>query len=140
MWASVSVSSGPTCTNWADVQQAVQPPHGTVLPAWPASASRIPDNQVEKSPAGVSSVPDDGFPWQPTRQPVVLDLWPVTPAPAGGRFTTVMQWDSYPAREYGGRRFGMKSESFGPPPGRSRYGAKDSDFMPYRRPPYSRAG
>jgi len=25
-----------------------------------------------------------------------------------------MQWDSYPAREFGGRRYGMKSESFGP--------------------------
>jgi hypothetical protein len=45
---------------------------------------------------------------------VVLDAWPVTPAPAGGRYTTVMQWDSYPAREHGGRRYGMKSESFGP--------------------------
>jgi hypothetical protein len=72
--------------------------------------------------AGRSSVPDDGYPWRPTRQPVVLDLWPVTPAPASSRFTTVMQWDSYPAREYSGRRYGMKSESFGPYldlPGRS---------------------
>jgi hypothetical protein len=25
-----------------------------------------------------------------------------------------MQWDSYPAQEYNGRRYGMKSESFGP--------------------------
>jgi hypothetical protein len=68
----------------------------------------------ENIPADRSSVPDDGLPWRPTRQPVVLDLWPVAPAPAGGRFTTVMQWDSYPAREYGGRRYGMKSESFAP--------------------------
>jgi hypothetical protein len=68
----------------------------------------------ENIPAGRSSVPDDGFPWRATRQPVVLDAWPVTPPPADGPFTTVMQWDSYPAREYGGRRFGMKSESFGP--------------------------
>jgi hypothetical protein len=60
------------------------------------------------------SVPDDGFPWQPTRQPVVLDAWPVSEGPAGGRFTTVMQWDSYPAREHGGRRYGMKSASFAP--------------------------
>lgn len=59
-------------------------------------------------------VPDDGFDWQPTRQPVVLDCWPVTPGRAGAKWTTVMQWDSYPAREYGGRRFGMKSESFAP--------------------------
>ena len=58
-------------------------------------------------------VPDDGFPWRPTRQPVVLDAWPVTPAPARGRYTTVMQWESYPACEYGGRRYGMKAEAFG---------------------------
>lgn len=58
-------------------------------------------------------VPADGFAWQPTRQPVHLDAWPLTPGPAGGSWTTVMQWDSYRAREYGGRRYGMKSDSFG---------------------------
>jgi hypothetical protein len=68
----------------------------------------------ENIPAGRSSVPADGFPWQPTRQPVVLDVWPATPSPADLRLTTVMQWESYPAREYAGRRYGMKSESFGP--------------------------
>jgi len=61
-----------------------------------------------------STVPDDGIAWQPTRQPIVLDAWPVTPGPPGGRFTTVMQWDSYRARDYGGRRYGMKSDSFAP--------------------------
>jgi hypothetical protein len=58
-------------------------------------------------------LPEDGFPWQPTRQPIFLDAWPATPGPAGGRFTTVMQWDSYPAREHQGVVHGMKSESFG---------------------------
>jgi len=62
--------------------------------------------------SGTACVPDDGFPWQPTRQPVVLDVWPVTPGRPDGRFTTVMQWDSYPPREFAGRRFGMKSDSF----------------------------
>lgn len=60
------------------------------------------------------TVPADGFAWQPTRQPVVLDAWPVTPPPADGKFTTVMQWDSYPARTYDGRHYGMKSASFMP--------------------------
>ena len=60
------------------------------------------------------AIPDDGLPWRPTRQPLVLDAWPVTPGPPCGRFTTVMQWDSYAAREYGGRRYGMKSASFAP--------------------------
>ncbi len=59
-----------------------------------------------------SPVPDDGLPWQATRQPIVLDAWPVTPGPAEGKFTTVMQWDSYPVQEYGGCRYGMKSDSF----------------------------
>jgi hypothetical protein len=57
-------------------------------------------------------IPNDGFPWQATRQPIVLDAWPVTPGPENGKFTTVMQWDSYPACEYKGNRYGMKSESF----------------------------
>jgi hypothetical protein len=59
-------------------------------------------------------IPEDGFPWRATRQPVVLDAWPVTAGPGRGMFTTVMQWDSYPACEYNGRRYGMKSDSFGP--------------------------
>ncbi len=62
---------------------------------------------------GHSSIPDDHLPWQPTRQPVVLDSWPVTPGPGHGNFTTVMQWDSYPMREFNGQRYGMKSDSFG---------------------------
>lgn len=60
-----------------------------------------------------SAVPRDRLPWQATRQPVVLDSWPVTPAPAHGKFTTVMLWDSYPEREFKGQHYGMKSDSFG---------------------------
>src|SRR4029453_7662493 len=69
---------------------------------------------IAMRPMGQSSIPDDGFPWQPTRQPIVLDAWPVVDPPDTGRFTTVMQWDSYAAREHEGRRFGMKSTSFVP--------------------------
>lgn len=62
-------------------------------------------------------IPVDGFPWQPTRQPVVLDSWPVVPGPVDGPFTTVMQWDnaiqSVP-RLHGGRHYGRKSDSFEP--------------------------
>lgn len=60
------------------------------------------------------AIPDDGLPWQPTRQPIVLRAWPVTPGPAAGRWTTVMQWDSYAVREYAGLCYGMKSASFEP--------------------------
>ena len=57
-------------------------------------------------------IPDDGLPWRPTRQPVVLDRWPVTPPPADAPFTTVMKWDSYDERTAGDLRLGMKSASF----------------------------
>jgi hypothetical protein len=68
----------------------------------------------ENVPAGRSTVPDDGLPWQSTRQPIVLDLWPVARPRPGARFTTVMQWDSYTSGEYAGQRYGMKSDSFEP--------------------------
>jgi hypothetical protein len=68
----------------------------------------------ENLPLGRSAVPDDGLPWQATRQPLVAEAWPVTPVPASGFLTTVMQWDSYPPREYGGVAYGMKSDSFEP--------------------------
>ncbi len=59
-------------------------------------------------------IPDDGFPWRPTRQPIVLPEWPPTPAPRAGTFSTVMQWESYPAVVYRGRRYGVKADSFPP--------------------------
>lgn len=59
------------------------------------------------------SVPDDGLPWVPTRQPVVRDVWGDAPRPdPAAPFTTVMQWDSYPEQKLAGRRFGMKSQEF----------------------------
>jgi hypothetical protein len=68
----------------------------------------------ENLPGGRSTIPSDGLPWLPTRQPVVLDAWPALPAPQGGCFTTVMQWDTYPARTYAGQRYGVKADSFEP--------------------------
>ncbi len=61
-----------------------------------------------------STIPDDGLPWQPTRHPIFLDAWPVTPSAGKGSWTTVMQWKSYPAESYGGVSYGMKSESLTP--------------------------
>ncbi|MEO6546415.1 MAG: hypothetical protein ABIN94_00385, partial [Ferruginibacter sp.] len=66
----------------------------------------------ENSGKDSCSIPVDGFNWQPTRQPVFLDAWSFTGGNSGGKWTTVMQWDSYQQREYGGRSFGMKSASF----------------------------
>jgi hypothetical protein len=58
------------------------------------------------------AVPNDQFAWHATRQPIVLDAWPLTTPPKNGAFTTVMQWESYPPIEFDGRRFGLKSYSF----------------------------
>jgi hypothetical protein len=63
------------------------------------------------------TVPADGFDWRPTRQPIVLDAWPVSPPPVRAPLTTVMQWDNTlqgVPREYTGRLFGRKADSFGP--------------------------
>jgi hypothetical protein len=38
------------------------------------------------------TVPDTGLRWIPTRQPVVLDRWPVSFDANASRFTTVMSW------------------------------------------------
>jgi hypothetical protein len=63
---------------------------------------------------GESEIPDDGLPWKATRQPVVTDIWAYTPGNEQGKWTTVMQWDSYKVRAYKGKAYGMKSASFGP--------------------------
>ena len=60
-----------------------------------------------------SGIPDDGIPWRATRQPIVLQAWPVTPGRPDGKFTTVMSWASYYTREYNSVRYGMKSDSIG---------------------------
>ena len=64
--------------------------------------------------SGSCSIPSDGFPWLPTRQPIVMEAWPVTAGPDDGVFTTVMLWDSYKPVQYKGTLYGMKSESFTP--------------------------
>ena len=60
------------------------------------------------------SMPDDGLPWLTTRQPIVIDAWPVSPGATDGKFTTILQWESYPAAEYNNVCYGMKSKSFEP--------------------------
>ncbi|HWC02659.1 MAG TPA: glycosyltransferase family 1 protein [Methylomirabilota bacterium] len=58
-------------------------------------------------------LPSGPFRWRPTRQPIVLDLWPVAPPPPPeAPFTTVMNWTSYETVEYDGRRYGQKDVEF----------------------------
>jgi hypothetical protein len=68
----------------------------------------------ENIASGAASVPADGLPWQATRQPIDFDVWPVTTGDRSASWTTIMQWDSYPAVEHDGIAYAMKSASFGP--------------------------
>jgi hypothetical protein len=56
------------------------------------------------------SIPDCGLDWITSPQPVVLDAWPVTPAPTGGvRFTSIASWrGAYGPVEYRGHRYGLR--------------------------------
>lgn len=67
---------------------------------------------AENVATGAARLPDDGFTWRATRQPVVLDTWPVTPVHLDAPYTTVMQWSSYPAVQWNGVTYGTKASSF----------------------------
>jgi hypothetical protein len=59
------------------------------------------------------SIPDLGFTWHPTTQPLVLSLWPVArPALPGAPYTTVIKWRPYGPLEYRGRTYGLKDLEF----------------------------
>lgn len=57
-------------------------------------------------------MPTGGAFWLPTRQPVVLDLWPVVAANRFAPFTTVMKWSSFRDLEHDGRIYGGKDREF----------------------------
>ena len=59
------------------------------------------------------SIPTDGIPWRTTRQPVVLDQWPVSPTGDPGRFTTIAAWRGpYGSVDLDGKRYGLKVHEF----------------------------
>jgi hypothetical protein len=41
-----------------------------------------------------SPIPSGGIAWRPTRQPIALELWPVTPPAVDAPFTTIGTWES----------------------------------------------
>ena len=51
-------------------------------------------------------VPLAGLAWHPTRQPIVLDLWPPLPPDAAAPFTTIGKWDDQ------GRDLQFKGETY----------------------------
>lgn len=67
----------------------------------------------ERIGASDCPIPTCGIRWYPTRQPVVLDQWPVIKAPDPGRFTTVASWRGpYGPVEHDGRTYGLKVHQF----------------------------
>ncbi len=59
------------------------------------------------------AIPTAGITWHPTRHPLVLADWPVSPPPSGGPFSTVMSW---------------KIDVTSPVVGERVYGGKDVEF------------
>ena len=59
-------------------------------------------------------MPTGGESWLPTRQPVVLDLWPIEVGDPSAPLTTVMNWASYKDTEFEGRIYGQKNRQFEP--------------------------
>src|SRR5205814_1587137 len=58
------------------------------------------------------TMPDDGLAWAPTRQPVMLDLWPVSTGDRDRPLTTVTNWSAYGEHEVDGIVYGQKSREF----------------------------
>jgi hypothetical protein len=57
-------------------------------------------------------MPGCGVAWRRTRQPVLLDRWPVTDVPHGGAYTTLMNWTAAKKLTYQGQSWGQKDVEF----------------------------
>ena len=58
-------------------------------------------------------VPESGFTWRHTVQPIALDYWKPTQTPTSkGNWTTVMNWASYAPKDFQGQKFGQKDLEF----------------------------
>jgi hypothetical protein len=53
-----------------------------------------------------------GVRWRRTRQPVLLERWPVSELPAGGTYTTIMNWTAARPLIYAGETWGQKDIEF----------------------------
>jgi hypothetical protein len=57
-------------------------------------------------------VPEAGFRWRPTRQPVFLPFWAEVDDAPGGTYTTVMNWRAYASTDWQGEEWGQKDAEF----------------------------
>ena len=59
------------------------------------------------------TIPDCGLTWVTTKQPIVLEHWPVSEAPAGAAFTSVGSWRGpFGPIEYDGKTYGLRVHEF----------------------------
>jgi hypothetical protein len=59
-----------------------------------------------------SPIPDAGVAWNHLLPPVVLRLWPVSPAPAHGAYTTIASWSGYKDLWFRGELYTSKYAEF----------------------------
>ena len=59
-----------------------------------------------------SSAPTAGIQWNPTFNPVVLDMFPPQPSPAGAAFSTIMSWQARRPLLFNGVTYGQKDVEF----------------------------
>lgn len=65
----------------------------------------------ERIGQGGCAIPTNGLEWIPTRQPVVLDDWPLADVDAGRGFTTIARWRCpYGAVDIAGERLTLKHQ------------------------------
>jgi hypothetical protein len=58
-------------------------------------------------------IPTSGLAWRPTRQPVILDSWPVVPQNVSSPFTTIASWrGAFGPLTVGANRYGVKAHEF----------------------------
>jgi hypothetical protein len=57
-------------------------------------------------------IPDAGFAWRTTRQPLWLPFWAEVERPPGDRYTTVMNWRAYDPVQWQGEDWGQKDAEF----------------------------
>ena len=57
-------------------------------------------------------MPTAGHRWLPTRQPIVLDLWSVSPPTNNAPYNTIINWTALPDYYFEGRLYGQKDREF----------------------------
>lgn len=119
----VNLSGNLTAPEFCDVAAArvfidVDPGFTQIWHADPATPYRVPlhDHYLtigENIGTIGCPIPTGGLPWKPTRQPLLLELWPETASAACRRFTSIASWRGPSGTlAFGGETYGQKVHEF----------------------------